>query len=132
VGGQAIRLRPDVLHRAFDQSPAVRRILIDHWHALLAEVVRGSACHCFHTGLQRFARWLLAASARAHLGTLEVTHEDFASILGVPRSAATASAMTLRQAGAIRYHQGRVTILDRRRLSQFACECHRESSSSGY
>ncbi|MEO7889587.1 MAG: Crp/Fnr family transcriptional regulator [Vicinamibacterales bacterium] len=131
VAGHAIRVRPDVLRRAFDQSPAVRRVLLDHWHALLAEVVRGSACHYFHTGLQRFAGWLLTASSRGRVGTLEVTHEDVGHMLGIPRSAATAGAMALRHAGAIRYHQGHVTILDRRRLRAFACDCHRDSPSLG-
>jgi CRP-like cAMP-binding protein len=129
IAGQALRFRPDVLRRAFDQSSTLRRILLDQWHALMAEIVRGSACHCFHTQLQRSARWLLAASERAGLDTLDLSHEDLGGILGVPRSAVTASAMTLRQAGAIRYHQGRITIVDRRRLSAFACECHRDGAS---
>ena len=61
----------------------MRRVLLDHWHALMAEIVRGSACHCFHTQSQRLARWLLAASERVCLDTLDLSHEDLAGMLGV-------------------------------------------------
>jgi CRP-like cAMP-binding protein len=129
ISGDALRFRAEALRTAFDRSCALRSSLLAYWHALLADVARGSACHCFHTAPQRLSRWLLAASARTQRDTLHMTHEDLASVLGLPRSSVTASALALREAGAIRYHQGRVTILDRRRLTQMACECHRVNVS---
>jgi CRP-like cAMP-binding protein len=123
--GQALRLRPDVLRGEFDHSPAVRHVMVGYWQALLAEVARGSACHCFHTAQQRLSRWLLTASDRTQSRAVDMTHEEFASILGLPRTRITASALALKDGGAIRYRHGHVTILDRSQLERTACECYR-------
>jgi hypothetical protein len=46
-------------------------------------------------------------------------------MLGVRRPSVTVAAGALRQAGLIEYHRGVVTILDRPRLEEAACECNR-------
>jgi hypothetical protein len=79
--GQALRIRADVLRRTFDQSPAVRHVILDYWHSLLGEIARVSACHCFPTAQQRLSWWLLIASDRAQLQTIHKTHEDLSNVL---------------------------------------------------
>ena len=78
-----------------------------------------------------FRNRTLTASNRARLQTPHMTYEDLSNVLGVPRASVTQTALALRETGAIRYHQGRVTIVDRRRLSRAACECYRPQLSSG-
>jgi hypothetical protein len=45
-------------------------------------------------------------------------------MLGARRATVTLSAGLLQSAGLIRYHRGRVTIVDRGGLEAVACECY--------
>ena len=53
-----------------------------------------------------------------------LTHEFLAQMLGVRRASVSEVAETLRGEGVIRYQRGIVTILDRARIEQMACECY--------
>jgi Mn-dependent DtxR family transcriptional regulator len=46
------------------------------------------------------------------------------TLLGVRRESVTAAARRLQQAGVIRCRRGHITVLDRHRLEQRACECY--------
>lgn len=45
-------------------------------------------------------------------------------MLGTRRSSVTVAAGNLSQAGFIRYTRGKITIVDRVGLEEFACECY--------
>ena len=47
-----------------------------------------------------------------------------ARMLGIRRSSVTVSAGILQQAGMIRYTRGQLSILDRHKLEETACECY--------
>jgi Mn-dependent DtxR family transcriptional regulator len=44
--------------------------------------------------------------------------------VGVRRSSVTEVALRLQEIGYIRYHRGRITIINREGLEQFTCECY--------
>jgi hypothetical protein len=56
--------------------------------------------------------------------TFPLTHEFLATMLGSRRSGVTVAAAILQRAGFIRYHRGRITVLDRVGLESTACECY--------
>jgi Mn-dependent DtxR family transcriptional regulator len=56
--------------------------------------------------------------------SLPLTQEFIAQMLGARRSSVTVSAGTLQRAGLITYTRGNVTILDRGRLEEAACDCY--------
>jgi hypothetical protein len=53
-----------------------------------------------------------------------LTQEFLAMMLGMQRTGVAAAVGALQRAGMIRYLRGNVTILDRRALEQFSCECY--------
>jgi Mn-dependent DtxR family transcriptional regulator len=56
---------------------------------------------------------------------MPLTHEFLASMLGVQRAGITNIAGELQRSGLIRYHRGKLSIVDRDGLEATACECYR-------
>jgi len=61
---------------------------------------------------------------RIDSNSLPLTQEFIAQMLGTRRSSVTVSAGTLQKAGLIAYTRGNVTILNRTRLEEAACDCY--------
>lgn len=55
---------------------------------------------------------------------LVMTQELFANMLGARRDGVSVAAHRLQKAGLIRYHRGRITIVDRPGLESRVCECY--------
>jgi hypothetical protein len=53
-----------------------------------------------------------------------MTQELIANMLGVRREGVTLAAGKLQKQGVIRYHRGRITVIDRPKLESLACECY--------
>ena len=54
-----------------------------------------------------------------------MTQEFLSNMLGTRRSSVTVAAGTLQKAGLISHTRGSVSILNRQRLEQAACDCYR-------
>ena len=87
-------------------------------------VGQNAACNRLHSMTERTCRWLLLARDRMSSDVFPLTHEFLAQMLGVRRASVSEVAETLRGEGVIRYQRGIVTILDRARIEQMACECY--------
>jgi CRP-like cAMP-binding protein len=83
-----------------------------------------AACNRLHEVDERLARWLLMTQDRIESDSLPLTQEFIAQMLGTRRSSVTVSAGTLQKAGLIAYTRGKVTILNRSRLEEAACDCY--------
>ena len=125
VPGTALRMKAAPCKTAFDESAAVRGILLRFTASVLHLSAQTAACNRAHSMKQRCARWLLMSSARIQSNVVPMTHEFLSSMLGVRRTGVTAIAGELQRSGLIRYHRGQVTIVDRAGLEAAACECYR-------
>ena len=125
VSGSALRMNAAECKLAFDQSPAVRAVMMHFIEALFDLSAQTAACNRLHTIEQRCARWLLMAHDRLQDDIMPMTHEFLASMLGVRRAGVTETAGELQRSRLIRYHHGRLTIIDREGLEATACECYR-------
>jgi CRP-like cAMP-binding protein len=83
-----------------------------------------AACNRLHSIEQRCARWVLMSCDRIHSDTIPMTHEFFASMLGVRRAGVTTTLGELDRSGLIQNGRGKVTIIDREGLEATACECY--------
>ena len=125
VSGSALRMNAAECKLAFDQSPAVRAVMMRFIEALFDLSAQTAACNRLHTIEQRCARWLMMARDRLQDNIMPMTHEFLASMLGVRRAGVTETAGDLQRSGLIRYHHGRLTIVDREAIEATACECYR-------
>jgi CRP-like cAMP-binding protein len=72
----------------------------------------------------RFARWLLITHDRVQGDEFNLTQEFLSSMLGVHRPSVSLVAGMFQQAGLIKYSRGRMTVLDRVKREETACECY--------
>jgi len=124
VAGAASRISAARFRKAAQDSEAVCHIVVRYGEMLLMQVQQTAACNALHDVEARLSRWLLQARDRLESNTIGLTHEFLSQMLGVRRTTVTVVAHMLQQAGLIRYHRGKIEIVDRRGLEARACECY--------
>ncbi|MGI8497324.1 MAG: Crp/Fnr family transcriptional regulator [Gemmatimonadaceae bacterium] len=124
IAGSAKRLPVDALRDAVRRSPDVERLLFRYLQAFFEEVAQSVACNRLHTLEERCARWLLMTHDRVDGDEFTLTQEFLSYMLGVHRPAVTLAAGALQHAGVIRYHRGRITVVNRAGLEQASCSCY--------
>jgi CRP-like cAMP-binding protein len=82
------------------------------------------ACNGLHRLGQRCCRWLLMTRDRVGEDNLRLTHEYLAIMLGARRASVTEALRPLQDAGLLKSHRGRITILRVEGLEARACECY--------
>lgn len=122
--GQAYRLKAQVLKDEFNLNGAMQRLLLRYTQALITQMAQTAACNRHHSVDQQLCRWLLLSLDRLPTNVMRTTQELISNMLGVRRSSVTEAALKLQEAGLIRYHRGRVEVLDRAGLEQRVCECY--------
>jgi CRP-like cAMP-binding protein len=123
--GKGYRLRAQVVKNelALAGGPALA-MLLRYVLTMIAQVAQTVVCNRYHSIEQQLCRRLLSALDRVMSDELEMTQGLAANLLGVRREGVTAAAMKLQKDGVIRYHRGRIAVLDRQRLEQRTCECY--------
>jgi CRP-like cAMP-binding protein len=122
--GQGIRLPAQRLQEEFARGGALMQVLLRYTQSFIAQMMRTAACNRRGSLEQRLCRWLLLSLDRSSGGELVMTHEAIADGLGVRREGVTEAASRLQRQGAIRYHRGHISVLDRSVLERHVCECY--------
>ena len=120
----AERLNVEDFRRALVARPTFHQAVARYVEILYAVMTRLMACNAHHQVQERCARWLLTMHDRMHGADFHLSHEFLAAMLGVRRQSVGVVCGALRNAGLIRYTYGRVTVLDRKRLEDAACDCY--------
>jgi CRP-like cAMP-binding protein len=124
LGGSAFMCDPDTLRSTALQSHSLLSILIRHEQAVYGQAQQSAACMATHDVQSRLCRWLLRARDLSGSDDLPFTQEFLAEMLGVRRTSVTTVALTLQQAGLIKYARGKIHVLDTDGLRDAACECY--------
>jgi CRP-like cAMP-binding protein len=124
TGGDAYLMPTSAFKEVAAHAPRLHDLLLRYTHVFHVQVAQTAACNAHHELSQRLARWLLAAHDRSNVAELSLTQDLIAVMLGVRRSTVSIAAGTLQKAGIIRYHHGKITIVDRVGLEDAACECY--------
>jgi CRP-like cAMP-binding protein len=124
VEGSGFRIDAERLKREFERNGKLRNHLQKYLLANLVQSAQHAACNRLHNIDERLARWILTCHDRIQSDRMPLTHEFLGQMLGAPRTTVTLAAGTLHKAGLIDYTRGHVTIKDREKLEDAACECY--------
>jgi len=124
IAGDGFRVRVAEFQETLQSTPQFRNLLGRYVMVLGMQVRQTAACNRLHRVEQRLARWLLMAQDRLDSGTLPITHDFLATMLGTDRATVTLAAGILQRLQLIGYTRGAVKILERMKLEKFACECY--------
>jgi CRP-like cAMP-binding protein len=124
VPGDALRMRVDVFKKQVPPGSPLHNLLLRYTQALINLLTQSVACNRLHSVEQRCCRWLLLTRDRVESDEFPITQEFLAQMLGVRRASVSEVAAILQKAGLIRYHRGRMRLLDRQGLEAGSCECY--------
>jgi CRP-like cAMP-binding protein len=124
VPGKASVLKAEDLRAVTGRSGVLRRHLMQHEQALLAQAQQSAACNASHSVESRLSRLLLRARDLCDSEGLPLTQEILAQMIGVRRNAVSIVAHAFQQAGLISYSRGQIEIRDIDGLRRTSCECY--------
>lgn len=124
VPGTSIRLTVQQLAELQVGDGALHDMLNRFLQAFMVQMAQNVACNRTHSTEERAARWLLTTQDRVGGDTFPMTQQFLAQMLGVRRPTVTLTAGVLQSAGLITYRRGVVTVADRDRLIEAACDCY--------
>jgi CRP-like cAMP-binding protein len=120
----ATRIASSQFRKAVASSEPIRDLGIHYNEVLLTQARITAACNALHPVEARFCRWLLQSADRAASGTVTLTQELLAEMLGVRRTSVTEVAGKMQSEGLITYSRGVIKIVDRGGLERLSCECY--------
>src|SRR3989454_3709563 len=124
IEGTALRLPIADLDRELKENGHFRDVLTEYSHALLIASMRTAACNGLHGLQERCARWMLMTLDRVNSDRLAVTKEFLAQLLGTNRPTVSVLVSAFEKAGILNTKGRVVTLADRDRLKEAACECY--------
>jgi CRP-like cAMP-binding protein len=122
--GTAYRCDAQRLKQIMAQCPELEQKLHRYGHRLAMQTAQIAACNRLHEVEERLARWILMSQDRLNSKQLPLTQEFLAQMLGTRRASVTVAAGILQNAGLISYTRGNVTVLNREKLEDAACDCY--------
>jgi hypothetical protein len=124
IAGDGFRIGIRGLQTVLPSAPQLQWALSRYAVLLGMQVAQTAACNRLHAIEQRLARWLLVTQDRLNAGMLPITHDFLATMLGTDRPTLSLAAAALQKKRILRYNRGTLTILNRKALERFSCECY--------
>ena len=124
IAGDGFRVKVSSLQNVLKYSGEFQMMLSRYAVIQGIQVAQTAACNRLHDVEQRLARWLLMAQDRVDGGSILITHDFLATMLGTDRPSVSLAAGILQRKKNIEYSRGAVKILSRKKLESSACECY--------
>jgi len=122
----AVRIPAKHLLDEFNRGGKLQELLLRYSQVPETQMVQSTICNLFHPVEERLCRWLLVTQDCVHDDSFDLTQENIAIMLGKHRNRISVAAGKLQKRKLIEYNRrGRITILNRKGLEAFACECYR-------
>jgi CRP-like cAMP-binding protein len=124
ITGDGFRVAVGALQNTLASAPHLQLMLSRYAAIRGMQVAQTAACNRLHDIGQRLARWLLMTQDRVDSGSLPITHDFLATMLGTDRPTVSLAAGVLQRKKIIEYTRGAVKIVNRKKLEDSACECY--------
>jgi len=124
ITGDGFRVEVGALQNTLESAPHLQLTLSRYAAIRGMQVAQTAACNRLHDIEQRLARWLLMTQDRVDSGSLPITHDFLATMLGTDRPTVSLAASVLQKRKVIEYTRGAVEIVNRKKLEDSACECY--------
>jgi len=124
ITGEGFRVGFGALQDTLESASHLRLMLSRYAVIHGMQVAQTAACNRLHNVEQRLARWLLMTQDRVDSGSLPITHDFLATMLGTDRPTVSLAASVLQRKEIIEYTRGAVKIVNRKKLEDSACECY--------
>jgi CRP-like cAMP-binding protein len=126
IAGSAMRMKSNVFKKDLktNHSLLLTELLL-YTRTLMKQVAQTAACNRLHTVEERLSRWLLMCHDRVDSDELPLKQEFISHMLGTRRASVGSAATGLQDGGVISYSRGSISILKRKELEEYACECYR-------
>jgi CRP-like cAMP-binding protein len=124
ITGDGFRVEVGALQNTLESAPHLQLMLNRYAAVRGMQVAQTAACNRLHDIGQRLARWLLMTQDRVDSGSLPITHDFLATMLGTDRPTVSLAAGVLQRKELIEYTRGAVKIVNRKKLEDSACECY--------
>jgi CRP-like cAMP-binding protein len=124
ITGDGFRVEAGALQTTLESTPQLQLMLSRYAATRGMQVAQTAACNRLHDIGQRLARWLLMTQDRVDSGSLPITHDFLATMLGTDRPSVSLAASVLQRKKVIEYTRGAVKIVNRKKLEVAACECY--------
>jgi len=124
ITGEGFRVGVGALQDTLESASHLRLMLSRYAVIHGMQVAQTAACNRLHNVEQRLARWLLMTQDRVDSGSLPITHDFLATMLGTDRPTVSLAASVLQRKEIIEYTRGAVKIVNRKKLEDSACECY--------
>src|ERR1700724_1663927 len=124
ITGDGFRVEIGALQNTLESAPHLQLMLSRYTVVRGMQVAQTAACNRLHDIEQRLARWLLMTQDRVDSGSLAITHDFLATLLGTDIPSVSLAASVLQKKKLIEYTRGAVKIVNRKKLEDSACECY--------
>jgi CRP-like cAMP-binding protein len=124
ITGDGFRVEVGALQDTLESAPHLQMLLSRYGAIRGMQIAQTAACNRLHDIEHRLARWLLMTQDRMDSGSLRITHDFLATMLGTDRSTVSLAAGVLQRKELIEYTRGAVKIVNRKKLEDSACECY--------
>lgn len=124
AAGAALRMPAARFDSGLKRCPQLRRELYRYAYVKMAQARQTVACVGSHVIEQRVACWLLMTSDRLKSREILLTQEYLATILNVTRVSVTLASASLKSRNLIKFHRGKIGIVNRKGLEAASCSCY--------
>lgn len=122
--GMGYRIKARTLKKELQINDELMRSILLYVQAFVTQVSQTAVCNRCHSLHNNLCRWLLLSIDRQESDELYLTHEWFATMLGVRREGVTQALGKLQGNGHIECSRGRIRVLNRQALEEEVCECY--------
>lgn len=123
--GRVLRINVAAAKKEFRQCGAFHDLILRFTQRYIIQISQTALCNRMHSLEERLSRWILMSRDRSESERLPLTHEFLSVMVGATRASVTRTAIAMQKLGLITYSRGVITLVDRKRLEEFTCDCYK-------